>query len=556
VVGTPYTFTFTAIGTPAPTFATTGTLPAGLTVSPAGVVSGTPTAAGTFVFLITASNGVAPDDSDLVSITIDASAPGEPTGVTAVAGNGTATVSWTAPVSTGGSPITGYTAVPTSGLGTCVVTGLTAACTGLTNGTAYTFTVNAVNAIGTGPGGVSNEVTPTATGVGGPGVLDFTPAGPRRVFDTRPGRSLDALRSVTKAKVGTGTVLEVQLTDLPGLVPAGGVGAVSLNVTVTNAEKNGFVTVFPCGAQPFVSSVNFTPGVNVANAVIAPVSATGTVCFFANAPVDLIADVNGWFAADRAFVPTDPARVFDTRVGQSPNAVVTVPKTKLVGGTSMTVQMTGLTGLPPTSGVGTVSLNVTVDDPAGAGFVTVYDCGTREEVSSVNYGAGQTVANAVLAPVSATGTVCFFSQHTTDLIVDINGYLSVPSGFAGVSPKRVLDTRVGFSPNAIRNVPKVNVGGANVLEVNVTDLVDAVPAAGVGAVSFNITAVNPALDGFLTVYPCGTRPDSSSVNYSTGQTVANAVITPISATGTICFFSQNLTDLVVDVNGWFSDAPS
>lgn len=79
------------------------------------------------------------------------------------------------------------------------------------------------------------------------------------------------------------------------------------------------------------------------------------------------------------------------------------------------------------------------------------------------------------------------------------------------------------------------------------------PATGVSAVSLNVTAVNPDLDGYLTVFPCGTRPDSSSVNYSTGQTVANAVITPVSATGTVCFFSQNPTDLVVDVNGWFSN---
>ena len=82
------------------------------------------------------------------------------------------------------------------------------------------------------------------------------------------------------------------------------------------------------------------------------------------------------------------------------------------------------------------------------------------------------------------------------------------------------------------------------------------PATGVGAVSLNVTAVDPSADGFFTVFPCGTRPGSSSVNYSTGQTVANAVITPVSATGSVCFYSQNPTDLVVDVNGWFSNLPS
>jgi Fibronectin type III domain len=561
VVGSSYSFTFVTSGVPDPTVSAVGTLPPGLTLSAAGVLSGTPTQAGTFVFLVKSANGVLPDAQALVSVTVNPApivntVPGAPTGVSALADDASASVSWTAPASNGGSPITGYTVVPTSGPGSCVVTGLTAQCTGLTNGLVYTFTVKALNAVGTGPGAVSNAVTPAAIGVGGPTVLDFTPAGPRRVFDTRPGESLDALRTVTKTKLGNGTVLKVQMTNLAGLVPATGVGAVSLNVTATNASNNGFVTVFPCGAQPFVSSVNFTQGKNVANAVIAPVSADGSVCFFANGPVDLIADVNGWFAAGRAFVPAGPARLLDTRPGQSPDAVIPVSKAKLAGGSFMTVQVTGLAGLTPASGVGTVSLNVTVDDPQGAGFITVYDCGTREEVSSVNYADGQTVANAVLAPVSASGTVCFFSQQTTDLIVDINGYLINPSGFTGVSPKRVFDTRSGFSPNALVAVSKTKVGGANVLEVKVTGLAGAVPASGVGAVSLNVTAVNPDLDGYVTVFPCGTRPDSSSVNYSTGQTVANAVITPISASGTVCFYSQNLTDLVVDVNGWFTNVPS
>jgi hypothetical protein len=75
-VGTPYSFTLTASGTPSPTFAVTaGTLPAGLALNATtGVISGTPTTAGSSTATITASNGIAPDDSTVITIDIAAAA--------------------------------------------------------------------------------------------------------------------------------------------------------------------------------------------------------------------------------------------------------------------------------------------------------------------------------------------------------------------------------------------------------------------------------------------------------------------------------------------------
>jgi hypothetical protein len=125
-------------------------------------------------------------------------------------------------------------------------------------------------------------------------VTGFAPVTPTRVFDTRGDAS--ALRQVPVAKVGGESVLEVAVTNLPGLVPSTGVGAVSLNVTVTDPEGPGFVTVYPCGQRNLVSNLNFVAGQTVPNAVIAPVSATGTVCFSSSQMTNLIADVNGWFA--------------------------------------------------------------------------------------------------------------------------------------------------------------------------------------------------------------------------------------------------------------------
>jgi hypothetical protein len=96
-----------------------------------------------------------------------ASVPGAPTGVSAVAGNAAATVTWTAPASTGGSPITGYTATSAPDSKTCATSGaLSCTVTGLTNGQAYTFTVTAANVAGTGPdSAASTPVTPHAAAV-------------------------------------------------------------------------------------------------------------------------------------------------------------------------------------------------------------------------------------------------------------------------------------------------------------------------------------------------------------------------------------------------------
>ncbi len=74
--------------------------------------------------------------------------PGVPTGVTAVAGNGQATVSFTPPSDNGGSPITGYIVIANPGSITASGTGTSITITGLSNGTDYTFTVKAINSVG------------------------------------------------------------------------------------------------------------------------------------------------------------------------------------------------------------------------------------------------------------------------------------------------------------------------------------------------------------------------------------------------------------------------
>ncbi len=465
-------------------------------------------------------------------------------------------------------PISGSGATPGSTV-TVTVAGQTLTTTVAADGT-WTVTpttplpagVNVVTITITDPAGNTGTATQTITVIEAPPgttpqVAEYTSVGPKRVFDTRLGAAANSLRTVPAQQVGGAYILHVQMTDLAGYVPATGVGAVSLNVTSTGSTADGFITVYACGALEEVSSVNFRAGQSVANAVIAPVSPSGTVCFYALSATDIVVDLNGWFAAGAAFHTVGPKRVFDTRPGASPDALRDVPRAKLAAGATMEVRLTDLAGFVPTNGVGSVSLNVVVTNPDALGFITVFACGTREEVSSVNYAAGQTVANAVIAPVSENGTICFYTLSTTDLVVDINGWIESGSDFHEVGPARVLDTRADSSPDAIRDVAKAKIGRGNVVEVQVTGLPGLVPGSGVTAVSLNVTATNTEAPGFITVFPCGAMEAVSSVNFDgAGQTVANAVIAPVSATGTICFYGLTATDLVVDINGWIGTGPA
>lgn len=116
-----------------------------------------------YTFIVVATNAVgdgpASDPSNAVT---PATVPGAPTGVTAVAGNASATVSWTPPVDDGGSAIVLYTVFSDPSVGSGVVMDSGDSFPGLTNGTAYTFTVVATNIVGGGPASdPSNSVTPS-----------------------------------------------------------------------------------------------------------------------------------------------------------------------------------------------------------------------------------------------------------------------------------------------------------------------------------------------------------------------------------------------------------
>ncbi len=141
-----------------------------LTCSVTGLTNGD-----SYTFTVTATNGVGIGASSVASNSVTpATVPGVPVIGTATGGDASATVTWTAPASNGGSAVTGYTVTaadsttPANGGQACTwTTGpLTCSVTGLTNGDSYTFTVTATNGVGIGASSVaSNSVTPTGASV-------------------------------------------------------------------------------------------------------------------------------------------------------------------------------------------------------------------------------------------------------------------------------------------------------------------------------------------------------------------------------------------------------
>lgn len=243
-----------------------------------------------------------------------------------------------------------------------------------------------------------------------------------------------------------------------------------------------------------------------------------------------------------SYHPVAPSRIADSRTGLG----------NIARGHTANLQVTGVGGVPA-GDVSAVALNITATAAAGTGYVTVYPTGaTPPSTSNVNFVAGQTVAQMVIASPSAGGQVTMAAATPVDLIVDVEGYFSsvATAGPAGtylpVTPARVADTRQHFGANA------PGPGGDAVITMAGRG---GVPASGATAVIVNVTVTQPTSNGSVTAFPHGQNPPpTSSINFGRGQTAANRAIVPLGSDGAIDLRnSAGTTQLVIDVEGYFTD---
>jgi len=336
--------------------------------------------------------------------------PGPPVIGTAMAGNGEATVHFTPPASDGGRTITAYTvtASPGGAEGSGPASPITV--TGLNNGTAYTFTVKATNALGDGqPSAESNSVTPA------------TVPGPPVITEATPGIAQATIAFTAPASDGGSPITGYTVTSSPGGSTASGLSspltvsglrqgqAYTFTVTATNAAgvgpasaPSGSVTP-PIAHQIRVQGLNGVAAIAAGSKNTAAVTNTGAVMVW------------GSNSIGQASVPSGLGRVVDIAMGDGHTVVVKGDGTVAAWGTTL-------------SGIATV--------PAGLSGVTEVAAGYYHTVALKNDGTvvawgeggrGQTTVPTGLenvravaaggflsAAVKADGTVAAWGRNAAD----------------------------------------------------------------------------------------------------------------------------------------------
>jgi uncharacterized protein YkwD len=239
--------------------------------------------------------------------------------------------------------------------------------------------------------------------------------------------------------------------------------------------------------------------------------------------------------AEMPFQPVNPFRFADSR---SNTRLARLPANKQIR-----VKIAGQAGLP--KDITAVSANFTGVGAPAPGYLTASNCAeSSPSFSTLNYEANDGVPNQAIIPLNK-GDICLFSSQPTDVVIDVNGYVSPTASkiFTPVAPRRLHDSRPNAQPLRAGQVLRVAVEGGR----------SPAPAEAV-AVAVNITGVLPDATGWIRAFPCDVpEPSVSSLNPRVGRARANSAIVPTAADGTICLTSNVTSDVIIDITGWFGN---
>lgn len=235
---------------------------------------------------------------------------------------------------------------------------------------------------------------------------------PDRVMDSRLGIG------GPKRRFGAGEIRSVQVAGVAG-VPRNAQSVV-VNITLTGADRTGFVTAFPHGQRvPDASNVNIVAGGVRANTAVVKVGTGGRIGIqMAETSSDVIVDVLGSFGAYGGKVTTiTPERIVDSRGGLG------TPQRPWAEGETRNIAVAGR-GSVPRNATGVIA-NITATNTTAWGFLSAWPAGAKKPSSSnVNFLGGQTVPNLVMLKLGANGSLSIFNgPGSANVIVDVMGYV-------------------------------------------------------------------------------------------------------------------------------------
>jgi hypothetical protein len=363
----------------------------------------------------------------------------------------------------------------------------------------------------------------------------YHPLPATRIFDSRPAG-------------GSGGIGPVSTTGVPvlnkGGIPATGVTAVAMNVTVLDETANGILNIYPHQApMPSFSDINYTAGQVLANFKIVAPGPDGQVAFtnLGSGSMDVLVDISGYFTASPAgastFTPLTPSRILNTISGQG------APKAQVAAGSAIAVQAGGANGIPP--GITAVAIDAEAPGAAATGNLVYYADGTsRPTAAGLQFHPDGTYALTAIVPVAANGKIDIYTTAATNIVADVEGYFTAGTSgekFHAIGGTRLIDSRQHGGPLANGGTLPASAGTS--------------VAAQNPALVANYVAIGGAAGGWLDVYAHGTtRGTGSIVDYQPSQVIDSLALSPSSG-GTVDVYNSGgggTTQAVVDCSGYFA----